>query len=235
MESVINNFKKPFSKLAHGQYYDDRKEYCSLSNLCLLADIACALADFDAESSSTRNEKVTYQLRNGSNMYIEKRAGEANRCESLVNISNLGSKEIRTDRNGDGNMQQPQNLSSANQKYYRRPRTSYFVQFLREMVECKAFQPYIRWSDDGSTFHIINPPEKFEKCVLQNFPKYKTNKFNSIVRQLNMHNFKKVIGQRNHCPNFSTYKNPYFIRSRPNLQKLIKVKRPERSDENITK
>ncbi|ORX83387.1 winged helix DNA-binding domain-containing protein, partial [Anaeromyces robustus] len=83
----------------------------------------------------------------------------------------------------------------------------------------------ISWNQSGTTF-IIKDTETFSQVIL---PKYfKTNNFNSFVRQLYMYNFHKVrntntkisIDDYQSCE----FENENFIRDKPYLLTNIKRK-----------
>lgn len=100
----------------------------------------------------------------------------------------------------------------------------------------------IRWSDDGTSFIVLNEDE-FAKTLIPEL--FKHNNYASFVRQLNMYGFHKKVGLSDNSmrqsetkvKNPSEYFNKYFRRSRPELLWLIqkpknasssgKRKRPE--------
>ena len=84
----------------------------------------------------------------------------------------------------------------------------------------------IRWSDDGNSFIVLDEDEFANTLIPELF---KSNKYASFVRQLNMYGFHKKVGlsdnsmraseKKNKSP--SEFYNPYFKRGRPDLLWLI--------------
>jgi heat shock transcription factor len=93
----------------------------------------------------------------------------------------------------------------------------------------------IRWSDDGSSFIVLDEDE-FAKTLIPEL--FKHNNYASFVRQLNMYGFHKKVGlsdnsmkaSENKRKTPSEYFNKYFRRGRPELLWLIqKPKNPPSS------
>lgn len=112
-----------------------------------------------------------------------------------------------------------------------------FVMKIWSMVNDPANNQYIRWNEDGKSFHVFHR-EEFMKQIL---PKYfKHNNFASFVRQLNMYGWHKVQDVNNGLlynqggkdgdksglgtgDEIWQFENPYFIRDREDL--LDKIQR----------
>lgn len=85
---------------------------------------------------------------------------------------------------------------------------------------------WIRWSEDGNSFIVLDEDEFARKLIPELF---KHNNYASFVRQLNMYGFHKKVGlsdnsmraseRKNKSP--SEYANPYFKRGHPDLLWLI--------------
>ncbi|EXJ91892.1 hypothetical protein A1O3_00442 [Capronia epimyces CBS 606.96] len=101
-----------------------------------------------------------------------------------------------------------------------------FVQKLNSFLEDGRNTELIRWSDDGSSFIVLDEDE-FAKTLIPEL--FKHNNYASFVRQLNMYGFHKKVGlsdnsmraseRKNKSP--SEYSNPYFRRGHPDLLWLI--------------
>ncbi|KAI5293549.1 stress-responsive transcription factor hsf1 [Ascosphaera acerosa] len=101
-----------------------------------------------------------------------------------------------------------------------------FVQKLMSFLNDERNTPYIRWSDDGNSFIVVDEDE-FARTLIPEM--FKHNKYPSFVRQLNMYGFHKKVRlsdnsmraheRKNKSP--SEYANPYFKRGRPDLLWLI--------------
>ncbi|KAI5285750.1 stress-responsive transcription factor hsf1 [Ascosphaera aggregata] len=101
-----------------------------------------------------------------------------------------------------------------------------FVQKLMSFLNDEKNTPYIRWSDDGNSFIVVDEDE-FARTLIPEM--FKHNKYPSFVRQLNMYGFHKKVRlsdnsmraheRKNKSP--SEYANPYFKRGRPDLLWLI--------------
>ena len=84
----------------------------------------------------------------------------------------------------------------------------------------------IRWSDDGNSFIVLDEDEFANTLIPELF---KSNKYASFVRQLNMYGFHKKVGLSDNsmrasekkAKNPSEFYNPYFKRGRPELLWLI--------------
>ncbi|XP_074598848.1 uncharacterized protein LOC141853412 [Brevipalpus obovatus] len=89
------------------------------------------------------------------------------------------------------------------------------------------------WCDDGESIVIYR--ELFAaKYLNKTHGLFKTNNFTSFIRQLNLYGFRKV---HHAFPSYSStrgtrciYKNPMFIRGKPELLESIKRKRAESND-----
>jgi len=87
-------------------------------------------------------------------------------------------------------------------------------------------QDYIRWTDDGNSFAILDE-EEFAKLVIPVM--FKHNNYASFVRQLNMYGFHKRVGLSDNSMKASEskvkvpsiYSHPYFRRDHPDLIYLI--------------
>ncbi|KAL3702755.1 Heat shock transcription factor [Talaromyces marneffei ATCC 18224] len=101
-----------------------------------------------------------------------------------------------------------------------------FVQKLRSFLDEPQYADFIRWSDDGNSFIVLDEDEFARRLIPELF---KHNKYASFVRQLNMYGFHKKVGlsdnsmraseRKNKSP--SEYANPYFKRGHPDLLWLI--------------
>lgn len=101
-----------------------------------------------------------------------------------------------------------------------------FVQKLRSFLDAPQYADFIRWSDDGNSFIVLDEDEFARRLIPELF---KHNKYASFVRQLNMYGFHKKVGlsdnsmraseRKNKSP--SEYANPYFKRGHPDLLWLI--------------
>lgn len=112
-----------------------------------------------------------------------------------------------------------------------------FVMKIWSMVNDPTNNQYIRWNEDGKSFHVFHR-EEFMKQIL---PKYfKHNNFASFVRQLNMYGWHKVQDVNNGLlynqggkdgdksglgtsDEIWQFENPFFIRDREDL--LDKIQR----------
>lgn len=121
------------------------------------------------------------------------------------------------------------------------------------MVNDPVNKQYIRWSDDGKSFHVFHR-EEFMKVIL---PKYfKHNNFASFVRQLNMYGWHKVQDINNGSLFSQTakddkatndnsnvasggvdeiwqFENPYFIKDREDLLDKIQRNKATANDNEI--
>ncbi|PVG00955.1 hypothetical protein CPB86DRAFT_782205 [Serendipita vermifera] len=99
-----------------------------------------------------------------------------------------------------------------------------FLNKLSAMVDDPATDKFIRWSEDGTSFYVLNP-DQFAKELLGTY--YKTDASASFVRQLNMYGFHKVPHVRQGALKSDKqaqawhYRNPNFRRGRPDLLPLI--------------
>ncbi|KAI8062415.1 hypothetical protein BC940DRAFT_308971 [Gongronella butleri] len=105
------------------------------------------------------------------------------------------------------------------------------------MVQDKATDDLICWSDDGKSF-FVKRHEEFAKSVLPRF--FKHSNFSSFVRQLNMYGFHKVPHLQHgvlHAAADSEqweFTNPYFQRNQPELLLLVTRKKSKDTDEHTT-
>ncbi|KAF2087563.1 hypothetical protein K490DRAFT_11203, partial [Saccharata proteae CBS 121410] len=102
-----------------------------------------------------------------------------------------------------------------------------FVQKLSSFLDNSNHTDLIRWSDDGTSFVVIDEDE-FAKTLIPEL--FKHNNYASFVRQLNMYGFHKKVGlsdnsmrqaERREKKTPSEYWNKYFRRGRPELLWLI--------------
>jgi hypothetical protein len=106
-----------------------------------------------------------------------------------------------------------------------------FVGKLVEILNDMSNSNLISWNQSGTSF-IVKDTETFSQVIL---PKYfKTNNFNSFVRQLNMYNFHKVKnanskGTKGEDPVWE-FENENFIRDKPHL--LVNIKRKANEKDN---
>ncbi|KAI5303178.1 hypothetical protein KEM56_007828 [Ascosphaera pollenicola] len=110
-----------------------------------------------------------------------------------------------------------------------------FVQKLMSFLNDEKNTPYIRWSDDGNSFIVVDEDE-FARTLIPEM--FKHNKYPSFVRQLNMYGFHKKVRlsdnsmraheRKNKSP--SEYANPYFKRGRPDLLWLIQKPKGNQSN-----
>ncbi|KAF2418016.1 hypothetical protein EJ08DRAFT_599789 [Tothia fuscella] len=107
-----------------------------------------------------------------------------------------------------------------------------FVQKLSSFLDDNTNTELIRWSDDGTSFVVLDEDE-FAKTLIPEL--FKHNNYASFVRQLNMYGFHKKVGlsdnsmkaSENKRKTPSEYYNKYFRRGRPELLWLIqKPKNP---------
>lgn len=110
-----------------------------------------------------------------------------------------------------------------------------FFFFLSSFLNDEKNTPYIRWSDDGNSFIVVDEDE-FARTLIPEM--FKHNKYPSFVRQLNMYGFHKKVRlsdnsmraheRKNKSP--SEYANPYFKRGRPDLLWLIQKPKGNQSN-----
>ncbi|KAL9090118.1 MAG: hypothetical protein Q9165_005398 [Trypethelium subeluteriae] len=101
-----------------------------------------------------------------------------------------------------------------------------FVQKLSSFLDESNNTDLIRWSDDGNSFIVLDEDEFANTLIPELF---KSNKYASFVRQLNMYGFHKKVGLSDNsmrasekkAKNPSEFYNPYFKRGRPELLWLI--------------
>ncbi|KAG5951596.1 hypothetical protein E4U53_002700 [Claviceps sorghi] len=101
-----------------------------------------------------------------------------------------------------------------------------FVQKLSSFLEEPKNEHFIRWSEKGDSFFVLDEDEFAKRLIPELF---KHNNYASFVRQLNMYGFHKRVGlsdnsmraseRKNKSP--SEYHNPFFRRGHPNLLWLI--------------
>ncbi|KAK6090373.1 hypothetical protein P3W45_000730 [Vairimorpha bombi] len=108
-----------------------------------------------------------------------------------------------------------------------------FVKKLYDILEDTKYEQYIKWSDTGTTFYIINPVEFSEK-VLDKF--FRHSKLSSFIRQLNKYDFHKIKSSKNVVnrlgPQVLEFEHMYFQKNSRN--QLYKIKRKSSSTENPT-
>jgi len=106
-----------------------------------------------------------------------------------------------------------------------------FVGKLVEILNDITNSNLISWNQAGTSF-IVKDSETFSQIIL---PKYfKTNNFNSFVRQLNMYNFHKVKNANSKGTKGEDqvweFENENFIRDKPHL--LVNIKRKANEKDN---
>lgn len=106
-----------------------------------------------------------------------------------------------------------------------------FISKLYAMLQDQKYADanLIYWAPDGRSFICPNPIE-FARDVLPNF--YKTNNFQSFVRQLNMYSFNKVsdlCSATQSDPSAWEFRHPLFCRDEPEKIHLIQRKAGGRS------
>ncbi|ORX78197.1 winged helix DNA-binding domain-containing protein, partial [Anaeromyces robustus] len=99
-----------------------------------------------------------------------------------------------------------------------------FITKLLEILNNELYSDIISWNNFGTSF-IVKKVDSFSQIIL---PKYfKSNNFNSFIRQLNMYNFHKVKNANfkgTKCDPVWEFENENFIRNKPELLKNIKRK-----------
>ncbi|KAI8871261.1 winged helix DNA-binding domain-containing protein, partial [Ramicandelaber brevisporus] len=75
----------------------------------------------------------------------------------------------------------------------------------------------IEWSNSGLSIVVVDSI-KLSKTILPQY--FKHNRYNSFIRQLNSHGFRKVTLLSNKT--LDTYQHPHFQRSNPHLMRQIK-------------
>jgi len=99
-----------------------------------------------------------------------------------------------------------------------------FLLKLMALLEVPENYKYIKWSDDGKSFVVLDQVG-FSKFILPQY--FKHNKFSSFVRQLNLYGFRKVTplehGLVQHEEKVE-FRHPFFIKGKANLLHMIKRK-----------
>jgi heat shock transcription factor len=107
-----------------------------------------------------------------------------------------------------------------------------FLNKLYNMVNDRNSNELIRWSEDGTSFLVLDVDELSRDCLPRFF---KHNNFSSFVRQLNMYGFRKVphvlqggllSGNTDEHWEFA---HDYFLRDRPDLLPLVRRKGSNKS------
>ena len=102
-----------------------------------------------------------------------------------------------------------------------------FPRILFEILDCKKFDKYIRWTSDGNGVKITNDKDQFVKNVTSNVNVFRQISFSSFQRQLNLYNFEK---------NGDVYTHPYFKFKNIDFTKIIRtpIKKKLKFDSNTT-
>jgi len=100
-----------------------------------------------------------------------------------------------------------------------------FPRILFEILECKKFDKYIRWTNNGSGVKITNDRDQFVKNVISNVNVFRQISFSSFQRQLNLYNFVK---------NGDVYTHPFFKLKNIDFAKIIRtpIKKKLKFDSN---
>jgi hypothetical protein len=99
-----------------------------------------------------------------------------------------------------------------------------FVHNLYNMLQQETGKGILSWTDDGKRFEVLEMTS-FEKLVL---PKYfKHSNIKSFVRQLNIHDFKKIRRNKKRNDPGNYYIHKLFRRGDQHLLDLIKRKQPK--------
>lgn len=108
-----------------------------------------------------------------------------------------------------------------------------FVKKLYDILEDKNYEQYIRWSDQGTSFYILNPIDFSEKVLNKYF---RHNKISSFIRQLNKYDFHKIKSTPSVINKYGLkvieFEHMYFQKN--NRNQLYKIKRKSSSTENPT-
>jgi len=127
------------------------------------------------------------------------------------------------------NLLTPPNSNTGSPKYSCSQKP--FIGKLIEILNDESNSNIISWNYSGTSF-IVKDPDAFSQVIL---PKYfKSNNFNSFVRQVNMYNFHKVKNANfkgANCNPVYEFENENFIRDKPYLLNNIKRKVNERDDD----
>ena len=109
------------------------------------------------------------------------------------------------------------------------PHTS--APFVRKTLDLvnKAEDSIVRWSDDGTSFIIVQP-HVFQQNVLPLY--FKHNNLCSFVRQLNTYGFRKVVrpvSNANELEECLEFRHEFFLRHSPHLVEKIKRRKAKNS------
>ncbi|GAA5969560.1 hypothetical protein JCM11641_008159 [Rhodosporidiobolus odoratus] len=117
-----------------------------------------------------------------------------------------------------------------------------FVHKVWAMLETPSLHHLISWSEDGTSF-IIHHPSEFARLILPQY--FKHSNFSSFIRQQNFYGFAKCSDSSASATNVHTnpdgstvqsweFRNPNFIRDRPELLTRIKRKTAKSSTANTS-
>jgi hypothetical protein len=99
-----------------------------------------------------------------------------------------------------------------------------FVHNLYKMLQLETGKGVLSWTEDGKRFEVLEMAS-FEKLIL---PKYfKHSNIKSFVRQLNIHDFKKIRRNKKRNDPGNYYIHKLFRRGDEHLLDLIKRKQPK--------
>ncbi|KAI9687544.1 MAG: stress-responsive transcription factor hsf1 [Bathelium mastoideum] len=200
----------------------DEKPYATTAVTTSGGQLASQSASASNHPFATISNQLVKQI---PNQQLASRDGSYEN-DGWLDDGNVGGQTTTWDEGTDEEDLEQKALVAKKDAQAKRKTIPPFVQKLSSFLDESNNTELIRWSDDGNSFIVLDEDEFANTLIPELF---KSNKYASFVRQLNMYGFHKKVGLSDNsmrasekkAKNPSEFYNPFFKRGRPELLWLI--------------